>query len=289
MWASSNRGRGSRESEQGSSNLAGARLRLHSQVLIPNSRCQKLLLQRLTNKSFISGYLRKWRVLTCPGGGRLKASKSDARLLPAICWGVDFSLLTPPGGQRDLMYTVAHFYLFHEKIIYILMPEPEVEYNFERTTPNRHCNINGRCCSSGTSADSWKSERLRSEVTTHGYDRKPPFRLSGASDSVPASKLPLPPDPRCYMGADEHQQGCSAFNKPGPGRWEPVQWQPSSKETLRMGGDTRVKMKMRPRWEKDKHHQWRHESFKTLSAVWLWAANKAALPRCNGGRIHLTQ
>lgn len=160
-----------------------------------------------------------WHAL---GGRRLKASIE--MLLGCYLQFVagDFSLLTPPGGQRDLMYCVADFYLFHEKIIYILMPEPEVEYNFERTTPNRRCNINGRCCSSGTSADSWKSERLRSEVTTHGYDRKPPFRLSGASDSVRASKLPLPSDPRCYMGADEHRRGCSAFNKSGPGRWKPV-------------------------------------------------------------------
>lgn len=68
--------------------------------------------------------------------------------------GGDFLVLTPPGGQRDLMYRVANFYLFHEKIIYIIMPELEVEYNCERTTPNRRCNINGWCCSSATSAGS---------------------------------------------------------------------------------------------------------------------------------------
>lgn len=78
--------------------------------------------------------------------------------MPLGCYlqfvGGDFRVLTPPGGQHDLMYCVADFYLFHEKIIYILMPEPEVEYNFARTTPNRRCNINDRCCSSGTLAGS---------------------------------------------------------------------------------------------------------------------------------------
>lgn len=52
------------------------------EVLVPNCRSQKLLLQQLTNKTFISGYLRKWRVLTCPEGQRKNATRS----LPAICW-----------------------------------------------------------------------------------------------------------------------------------------------------------------------------------------------------------
>lgn len=88
MWANSKRSRDSRESGRGSSSFAGARLSLRSQVLIPNSRCQKLLLQQLTNKSFISGYLRKWRVLTCPRGQETQSEyRNAARLVPAICCG----------------------------------------------------------------------------------------------------------------------------------------------------------------------------------------------------------
>ena len=39
---------------------------LHSSVLILKSRCQNLLPQQLTNKNFISGYLQRWKLLTCP-------------------------------------------------------------------------------------------------------------------------------------------------------------------------------------------------------------------------------
>lgn len=221
LWANSQRSRDRRESGRGSSNFAGARLGLHS----------KFSYQIADARSFYysSSLIKVLFLVICVNGEywhalwsrRLKASKNAARLLPTICWG--WLLAADPSWMPAWSNVLCgDFYLFHEKIIYILMPEPEVEYNFERTTPNRRCNINGRCCSSGTSADSWKSERLRSEVTTHGYDREPPFRLSGASDLVRASKLPLPSDPRCYMGADEHQRGCSAFNKSGPGRWKPV-------------------------------------------------------------------
>lgn len=121
------RGRGRGE---GRGKFAAARLSSRSQVLIPNSRCQKLLRQRLTNKTFISGYLRKWRVLTCPQGHGTQSERKTplGRYLQFV--EGDFSVPTPSGGQRDLMYCVANFYLFHEKIICILMPEPEVEYNF---------------------------------------------------------------------------------------------------------------------------------------------------------------
>lgn len=35
-------------------------------VVILKSRCQNLLPEQLTNKSFIWGYLRRWKLLTCP-------------------------------------------------------------------------------------------------------------------------------------------------------------------------------------------------------------------------------
>lgn len=73
-------------------------------------------------------------------------------------------MLTPQECECDLTCCVEDFYLFHENIIYILMRGPE-DYNLERTTPNRCCNINGRCYSSGASHEKVNAFGLRSERT----------------------------------------------------------------------------------------------------------------------------
>lgn len=146
-------------------------------VLVLNSRSQNLLPEQLIKvlSLVICGNGNYWHALR---NMRLKADKTlpDSYLqFTGRLWR-----LTPLGGWVWSNVLCAGFYLFHENIIYILMPGPE-EYNLERTTPNRCCNINGRRSSSGTSSGSWKSERLRSEVTTHRYDRrrKPDLRRAG--------------------------------------------------------------------------------------------------------------